>query len=378
MNLSIIEKKWHEVVSLITPFDLVLFSGEDFVSSTIKKLEYQKLKCGEFSHVGIVVNSLVLPHITELVPNEFYIWESTSSLNIPGRPLEIPDIYGKNKLGVQIRNLKSVFEQYKGQVYIGKLIQNPLYSICPLKSLKNKTPKPIEVKVEQKCSSYLVSEIDQMIRDIDEIDLGDIITGKSIQCDFDSILQEIEMTEELMNENNENKISTENYTDPPKQKMKETIDEIQRNMEQSKILQQQIEDSLDEIFLEYNKMIMERFQGTEGFQEIIQKTKRIEKIYGKRLYNASLLDLLSALYPFLRPLRGLKYKMIQKIGKLFKKNKKIKEEKLFCSQFVAIIYKELGLIDRKIDVKNFVPVDFLGFDKDGQKNIVSNIFKICK
>jgi hypothetical protein len=292
--------------------------------------------------------------------------------------LEIPDIYGKNKLGVQIRNLKSVFEQYKGQVYIGKLIQNPLYSICPLKSLKNKTPKPIEVKVEQKCSSYLVSEIDQMIRDIDEIDLGDIITGKSIQCDFDSILQEIEMTEELMNENNENKISTENYTDPPKQKMKETIDEIQRNMEQSKILQQQIEDSLDEIFLEYNKMIMERFQGTEGFQEIIQKTKRIEKIYGKRLYNASLLDLLSALYPFLRPLRGLKYKMIQKIGKLFKKNKKIKEEKLFCSQFVAIIYKELGLIDRKIDVKNFVPVDFLGFDKDGQKNIVSNIFKICK
>ena len=63
---------------------------------------------------------------------------------------------------------------------------------------------------------------------------------------------------------------------------------------------------------------------------------------------------------------------------IFQKSKKIKEEKLFCSQFVAIVYKELGLIDRKMNVKNFVPVDFLGVDEDGQKNIVSNIFKICK
>lgn len=143
------------------------------------------------------------------------------------------------------------------------------------------------------------------------------------------------------------------------------------------MIQKQIEESLDDLFLEYNKMIMEKIKESKGFEEMIQKMKRIEKIYGNRVYNMSLLDLLSALYPVLRPLRGLKYKVLKGLGKIFQKSKKIKEEKLFCSQFVAIVYKELGLIDRKMNVKNFVPVDFLGFDLDGQKNIVANIFKIC-
>ena len=369
MNLSIIEKKWHEVVTLITPFDLVLFSGEDFISSTIKKLENKKLKCGEFSHVGIVVNSLVLPHIPELLPNEFYVWESTSSLNIPGRPMEVPDIFGKNKLGVQIRHLKSVFEHYQGQVYIGKLIQNPLYSICPLKNIENKPVKPIEVKVEPK--NYFEFEMDKIIKEIEDFDLGEIITKKTIQCDFDAVIEEIKRYQEEQEREEQEKEQEK------KTKIEFTIDEIQKNIEESKKIQKEIEISLDEIFLAYNKMIMEKFQSSTQFQKIVQTTKNIDKIYGNRLYNASLLDLFSALYPVLRPLRGLKYKLIRGMGKLFKKNKKIKEDRLFCSQFVAIVYKELGLIDRNINVKNFVPVDFLGFDTDGQKNIVANIFKIC-
>jgi hypothetical protein len=380
MNLSIIEKKWHKVVTLITPFDLVLFSGSDFVSSTIKKLENKKLKCGEFSHVGIVVNSLVLPHIPELIPDEFYVWESTSSLNIPGMPTEVPDIYGKNKLGVQIRNLKSVFENYKGQVYIGKLIRNPLYSICPLKSM-NKTPKEIKIKIEPN-NNYFESEIDKIIKEIEDFDLVEfdkIINHSPIECDFDAVLQEINkiQVEEIKDEEKKEKEEKEKEGKDQPKNIK-ILDEIQRNIEESKKIQKEIEISLDEIFLEYNKMIIEKFQESKEFQEIVQTTKKIEKIYGNRLYNASLLDLFSALYPILRPLRGFKYKLIRGFGKLFKKNKKIKEERLFCSQFVAIIYKELGLIDRNIDVKNFVPVDFLGFDTDGQKNIVANIFKIEK
>jgi hypothetical protein len=160
-------------------------------------------------------------------------------------------------------------------------------------------------------------------------------------------------------------------------KFQRTIRQIDENMKQTRKIQEEIDKSLDEIFSGYNQMIERHFKGSEGYKEIVNKMNMIYKIYGNRMYNASLLDLFSALYPVLRPLRGLKYKVIKGLGKIFRKSKKLKEDKLFCSQFVAIIYRELGLIDSKIDVKNFVPVDFLGMDEDGQKNIVSNIFKVC-
>jgi hypothetical protein len=311
-------------------------------------------------------------------------------------PCQVPDIYGKNKLGVQIRHLKSVFEQYDGKVYIGKLIQNPLYYMCPLKNKKHNTPKMIEIKMVEESGlskNFFESEIDQMIAEIKKVDLGERITQKTIQHDFDEILKEMENVEQLVDNLETNEETSPSASPSPspsaspspspspvpyiQNPVQETIQVIQKNLEESQMIQKQIEESLDDLFLEYNKMIMEKIKESKGFEEMIQKMKRIEKIYGNRVYNMSLLDLLSALYPVLRPLRGLKYKVLKGLGKIFQKSKKIKEEKLFCSQFVAIVYKELGLIDRKMNVKNFVPVDFLGVDEDGQKNIVSNIFKIC-
>lgn len=89
--------------------------------------------------------------------------------------------------------------------------------------------------------------------------------------------------------------------------------------------------------------------------------------YHESIYNYNILDLLAALYPELRPARG----RIQKIlRKYFLKNK---DEFLFCSEFVASLYQDLGIIDDSTDGKidgevleaaNVVPVDFLGHDTD--------------
>jgi hypothetical protein len=44
------------------------------------------------------------------------------------------------------------------------------------------------------------------------------------------------------------------------------------------------------------------------------------------------------------------------------------EEWLFCSELVAIIYRELGFIPKNVDPKNVVPMDFVGYDVDSMEN----------
>ena len=43
---------------------------------------------------------------------------------------------------------------------------------------------------------------------------------------------------------------------------------------------------------------------------------------------------------------------------------------LFCSELVALVYQQLGLIDPKLDPQNAIPVDFLGCDIDGIPRLV--------
>lgn len=83
-------------------------------------------------------------------------------------------------------------------------------------------------------------------------------------------------------------------------------------------------------------------------------------------YNYNFLDLLAALYPSLRDERDA----VRKLLKPFLKGKK---EFLFCSEFAASLYKDLGIINDDTDGKddgvvldpaNVVPVDFLGHDQD--------------
>ncbi len=104
------------------PFDLILFKGSNLISDLIQAGEYLSTKRNDFSHVAMLVNNIVLP-IPQLLPNNWYILESTSNLSSSDGPVNV--LTGKRKFGVQIRNLKQVIEKYDGEVYYAPLIDKP-------------------------------------------------------------------------------------------------------------------------------------------------------------------------------------------------------------------------------------------------------------
>jgi hypothetical protein len=238
------------IFTKIKPLDLILFSGNNFLSRTIKLVEKEKIGLGTISHVGIVVNKELLPHIKELEYNQLYIWESTNSrIKVSNHP---KDILGKSKFGVQIRNLKEVIEfylKYQGRVFWGKLNNHPF-----------------RIKEKDSLSTY-----------------------------------------------------------------------HQRKM------------------------------------DIIKTFKEIEINYGNSSFNLSFIDLAASVFPSLRPLRSFK----KKLKKLFFKKKKKSKSYIpfFCSEFVAMIYKSISLLDENIDPANVVPVDFLGVKESRGPKLIKKIIE---
>jgi hypothetical protein len=341
-DILIFEKSWDDLVKLITPLDLVLFSGSDLVSTFIQKIEKQRLPIHEISHVGIVVCSSIFPKIEKLEPNQWYVWESTSSLRLPGFENEVLDINGKQKLGVQIRNLKDVIQNYNGTVYLGKLINNPL--LVP----------------QERIISTPVSPFDYSFQEIFEILNRQI---EVLNKQWTDLIIEV-------------KSKKDGFSDDEKTLLDQKQKEIQQQMI---ILNQEIDyisnSTFEPMISNMEEKCKNLYLSEQETKKIIEKLKWLYEVYGHRIYNSSFLDLFSAMYPALRPLRSLKYKLIRKLSKIFK-SKKMTENSLFCSQFVAIVYQTLGIIDPKINPQNFVPVDFLGCDEDGQTNIISLIFKV--
>lgn len=376
MNILIVDKRWDDLVKLITPLDLVLFAGKDLVSSTIRNLQDKKLTIGNFSHVGVIVSSFVLPHVKELQPGEWYVWESTSSLRLPGFENEVPDVFGKHKLGVQIRNLKQVLEIYNGDIYIAKIKNNPLYLNYNLNiQIPSPRQSPIGTDESPKFKLSTTQELAEIIKVLDKpsefIVADKIIT---VSEEFDKIIGDIN---KIIHDTDTSPTTSDISSNLMIQKMHDTIKEINQNIDDAMSIAKEIEREIDDLCIYFNKFVEDKSNKSKRYKEIIREIRSIYEVYGNRMYNASALDLLSALYPVLRPLRKLKYKIFRGLAKLFK-NKKIEPNAVFCSQFVAIVYSRLGVIDKNIDFKNFVPVDFLGCDEDGQKNIVSNIYKIIK
>lgn len=126
-------KLYNDIIQSIQPLDLIAFRGSDFVANIISTLENIVLGSGEFSHVGIVVSRDVLPSITQLVPNRYYVLESTMTANYPGLGEITPDVISnKGKVGVQIRDLEDVIRTYtiSKNSYVAhcKLKHNPYLS----------------------------------------------------------------------------------------------------------------------------------------------------------------------------------------------------------------------------------------------------------
>jgi hypothetical protein len=104
---------YSELSRRFSPCDLLLFRGGDWISKTIMKIETIENGKGEFSHVGVIVNSEVLPNIPQLEKGKWYILESTCT--VPYFTDGVPDIRtGMIRFGVQIRDLEKVVIDYEG------------------------------------------------------------------------------------------------------------------------------------------------------------------------------------------------------------------------------------------------------------------------
>ena len=117
----------------IKPLDLILFRGADFVSNSIAFMQKLFLQSGDWTHVGIVITTDIIP-IQNGKPDVLYLWESTMSGMVSGdNNLDIE--HNEGKFGVQIRELESVIKNYNKpdctKVGWCKLLKNPLYGDIP-------------------------------------------------------------------------------------------------------------------------------------------------------------------------------------------------------------------------------------------------------
>jgi hypothetical protein len=106
----------------VQPLDLILFSGTDAVSRTIRFLEQKHLGSGDYSHAGLAVSREVLD-LPFLEPGRIYVWESTLTAargflsNYTDRiaNAELPDEGHDPEVtfGVQLRDLELVIPGYE-------------------------------------------------------------------------------------------------------------------------------------------------------------------------------------------------------------------------------------------------------------------------
>jgi len=141
---------YEKVRNDLKAFDLIFFRGEGFSADIIRFGEWAtsenkniNLDTLEFSHVGLVLTSDLLHGIKNVVPSEFYIWESTLN-DISG--IGVTDINEKYFKGVQLRNLDEVVDKYnkynvKNALSNGK---KPKESYISIAQLDEKTREYVE------------------------------------------------------------------------------------------------------------------------------------------------------------------------------------------------------------------------------------------
>ncbi len=83
------------------------------------------------------------------------------------------------------------------------------------------------------------------------------------------------------------------------------------------------------------------------------------------IYDLNLFSLLGTIFPSVRGLRD----KIDDITSFIQD----KYPWLFCSELICIIYRDLGLLDKNIDVQAYLPVDFV---HPGEENVVHSIMEL--
>lgn len=111
-----------------------------------------------------------------------------------------------------------------------------------------------------------------------------------------------------------------------------------------------------------NPKILDRLHSTDDLSETF--TALFSRYEGVK-YNWNAYSLLSSLLSCMRPGR-------ETIEKIFET-----EEWMFCSEAVAQIYVELGILPENVKPKNVVPMDFLGYDDEGvMPNIIDKLINV--
>jgi hypothetical protein len=263
----------------INPLDIIFFDGDGFISEAIRWGQWLDSGDYRFTHVGIVVNTVVLPNVEGMKEGVLYIWESTTSLGS-----NVDKVYDVERrkpiIGVQIRELKEVIYSYGGDseyetsVYLGRLKNNP--------------------------------------------------------CKHNG----------------------------------NTMDYMSNIIRVKKILSEIHED------------------------------------YGEKWYEYNPLTLPAAVLKSLRPIRDVVEVVMDTVGDVvegavdfvtgassssssddgssgfFSFSSEHSDVAVFCSEFVAVIYQKIGILDEVFDPSNVVPTDFLGNDTDGMPNMVEELVKI--
>lgn len=115
-----------------------------------------------------------------------------------------------------------------------------------------------------------------------------------------------------------------------------------------------------------NKEWRDRIYASSGlYQELF--TELFNKLDGA-VYDGNPISLLSALYKWLRCCRCKKdydddLLSDSPAGLLSP------DGWLFCSEHVALVYREMGFFPRSVQVRNVLPMDFLGFDTDEEGGV---------
>lgn len=120
--------------------------------------------------------------------------------------------------------------------------------------------------------------------------------------------------------------------------------------------------SLDDVFLAYDQPNDTHIACAHLIKPFTSDDKSIfTEVYNTVInisYDSNIYSLASAVYPCLRPARDDIEDAVST------------ENWLFCSELVATILKKTGRLPDTVDPKNALPVDFLGYDRDGMPIVV--------
>lgn len=133
--------------------EIVLFSGTRHFSKLIQYCQKKQLlnqistnggyQCSLFSHVGVLVNSKLVPSERNLIPGNIYIFESAGP--------DVKDVRGKHVVGVQLRDFRQIVEHC--------FSKDEKIAIVSLKATSHLDPEQINSIVGERSDKFITSTL---------------------------------------------------------------------------------------------------------------------------------------------------------------------------------------------------------------------------